>query len=1060
MLCCSWANASISVEVKDEQPNNGSLLGLRLRVISDENLNYDNALIKLYLKKSKEERYVLERYYTSGFSANLEEVDSGNVALVVSAPKLLRGMNPEENGISLGIHRPNWEPLNKSSLSGFPQGEKFSEAKSYAVYHNGSQIAGNVEKDDVKLRFVGIRPETGDSSSPWVQIQNYGSNQVSLSGISIKDKSGQSYSLGNSNIKAQSTLRICSGSISACAIDSSVIQFSKLSFGNVGEFVLYQDSTPIDYIVWGGRGNFADTLLIEGKYINPDEYFNTDDSPVIGPVSRYRKGDFYRAFIPNGSDSIDCWNKYRGNMVGSPFSQKPLAESFSRPDSSSVYKHTGEETVFAWIPVEGAETYELIVVNAKDSSLVYQGVSDITSTSLVLGEGEYLWMVNPHSGAEENPYVAFIPWDYTTYGLSYDRLNVYEFDGTEILLYDLGVEPLAARKDSYLLDLKWGEHIIEADWDKPHNSSGYVDQYGNRRFRDFNHKHYDIEESWRCWAVASTMINHYYGGTLTQDEIKYHAMESLPNRYLDAFPHSDSGGGSFGNLVLWILGDIDVKYIHYSQTVPSVEDILQSLQNGPVIIQEERHEMVIDAAIQKGDEVKFRYLNTDNDGTVEWRGISPETVYYTYIDDPRNYGYTPRKSELYEDLNHNGIMDLNEIFDEDNDGLLDFDEKRFGTYLKNPNGDGDADGDGIPDKIEIMSYTIREPYPGVYGVVNEVYADYDGDGLRAELDPNSDDDGLDDGEEDVNANGLKDKGERDVYFEDDDKVVVTSNISNIMLYALSQLSYNDGVECYNNRLESGFCSIASASKVGSGEYSVLVGARAHVGNVVSRGNVLFRSNAHVYENVVLTENSSISDIYMQNGTSIDGTIERLPYGTWDVNFYPQNYELDEFLFSNALPLVVGDGQWGLLSSEYPYSFVKVEAGGTLIIPPGVVYIQSIQLDSRSRVKFTNPGSKTVLHINGDFTWRATMLHDESQYPFIARGFKLEQHKKDGKRMFIDNLPVGQIVAPYSDVVMAQSNKKFYGTVFAKNIVVHQYAKLYHVDFSPVEHELAVNMGGL
>lgn len=76
------------------------------------------------------------------------------------------------------------------------------------------------------------------------------------------------------------------------------------------------------------------------------------------------------------------------------------------------------------------------------------------------------------------------------------------------------------------------------------------------------------------------------------------------------------------------------------------------------------------------------------------------------------------------------------------------------------------------------------------------------------------------------------------------------------------------------------------------------------------------------------------------------------------------------------------------------------------------------------------------------------------------GFKLEQHKKDGKRMFIDNLPVGQIVAPYSDVVMAQSNKKFYGTVFAKNIVVHQYAKLYHVDFSPVEHELAVNMGDL
>ena len=107
--------------------------------------------------------------------------------------------------------------------------------------------------------------------------------------------------------------------------------------------------------------------------------------------------------------------------------------------------------------------------------------------------------------------------------------------------------------------------------------------------------------------------------------------------------------------------------------------------------------------------------------------------------------------------------------------------------------------------------------------------------------------------------------------------------------------------------------------------------------------------------------------------------------------------------------------------------------------------------------FTMPGYETVMNIDGNFTWRAKTLNDESQHPDIARGFKVVQHA-NGK-MYIDNMIAGRIVAPYSHVISAQSRKLFYGTIFAKKISVHQYAKFYHVDFNPIQN-LVVSMGAI
>ena len=1115
LACMAWSSESIRVEVKDEQPTNVQMLGLRLRIINNSGQQYNGIQVKYYLKKQAADNLEIEPYFLGNLSVQLEEVDETTAVLKVNVPVLGTGSTPDATGISVGIRRSGWGSIHKENMPGCP-GADFAEAASYGVYSGDNLIAGNLLSEGaLKLRFVGLRPETANSASPWVQLQNYGDSAVSLNGVKIKDASGNLHSLDNLTLGAKATLRVCNGSVSNCAQDSVVKSISGLPFGKVGEFVLLRGSVPLDYIAWGERGNYADSLEIENKVIDPNDFFKTSEDPVFGPVSIYHKGDFFRVVIKDGTDSIVSWNKFRENMVEAPLTQFPFAEPFTLREGTSMYKHSGEATVLSWIPVAGAKSYSAIVRDAADGSIVYHEVTDRTSTSVVLENGQYMWIVYPNvSDAELDEYGHTsqnpnIPLNY------YGKFKVYVLNNFREPIHDLHVDPLAARKDSYMLDLKWGERSIESDWDRPHNTSGYIDEFGNRRFTDPKHYDYDNEESQRCWIVATTELNHKYGGNLTQDEIKYYAKQFVySDHILDAFPHDFVGGRGYVNdILLWALNlnpeDLDSSFgwtfgKHTSGFVfpgPAMgtdnpvteEEVKAALGSGyPVIVWRGTHVMLIDAVMEVEGEpygypdakgLVFRYHNVDNNGTISWEPLYYDAECYYIVKDPRKINKTVRMSELYEDTNGNGVMDFDEIYDADEDGLLDLDEYyRFTTYYENllydTNQDGkldfeeyrqfaaaekeinrDYDQDGIWDKTEIMSYTIREPYPesdkngNNFGVTTEFYTDIDGDGLRAEKDPDSDGDGKGDGEEDVNHDGIKDDGETDVYIMDNNQV------PSITLYALSELNYNDGVVCYNEQTTTHYCNVAAAAVALNGEYSAKVGARSTVGDIYSKGKVLLRSNTRVKGNVVLAEPSNIDDIYLQNGSTIDGKITEMLLDKWEDKYLLRNYDLEDFSVPSNHELIVRNGEVDVLNSD-SYSFVKVEAGGTLIIPSGTVYIGTMQLDPRSKVRFAMPGQETTIHVKDDFTWRATTLNNAEEYDIIALGFKLVLHAS-GKRMFIDDMMAGNIVAPYSEVVIAQSRKLFYGTIFADKISVHQYAEIYHVNFDPIPNRpYFISMGGI
>ena len=266
-------------------------------------------------------------------------------------------------------------------------------------------------------------------------------------------------------------------------------------------------------------------------------------------------------------------------------------------------------------------------------------------------------------------------------------------------------------------------------------------------------------------------MNHYYGGNITQDEIKlkfkgYPGLavftDSVKAKILGAFLHYYQGGLDtiyFSSLLLWVLNDY--ASLIRKDSLPSENDVKTWIDAGvPLYVWTERHVMILDAyRVSLSGSMDVRLLNTDNDGTVEWR-VFKSSALEGFIAATVNGPVRMTDARIHTDGDDDGMMDYDEI-------------ERFGT---NP-GNSDSDGDGIDDKTEVLSYTIRDTLPndtmGLRRGLNQLtFADIDEDGLRAELDFDSDGGGKADGEEDKNKHGLKDGDESDVYDAGDDLKLV------------------------------------------------------------------------------------------------------------------------------------------------------------------------------------------------------------------------------------------------------------------------------------------------
>lgn len=309
---------------------------------------------------------------------------------------------------------------------------------------------------------------------------------------------------------------------------------------------------------------------------------------------------------------------------------------------------------------------------------------------------------------------------------------------------------------------------------------------------------YDHGHSW-CWAASSSMVASYYlrklgrsSEHLSPDVIALHAeggldadcaAEHFEEKHGRPLP-IDYWTGHFRRgtaRVYWALGypDDSVFPCFVSERKATFSEIKVKINEGhPIICSYPGHWMVIDGYQENVTGNYAHMLDPGSNGPkwIDWatqyNGLN--NFYECPLDAP------DVRSDWDWDWNHNSIPDV--VEDYDGDGVVDMDE----IYVfKTGKADVDSDDDGIDDKMDIYSYVFDEfghfslrlspdgddynsKWPIDYTYVNsseewcvdfdvigavERRADFDGDGLRAELDPDNDNDGILDGDEDTNGNG-------------------------------------------------------------------------------------------------------------------------------------------------------------------------------------------------------------------------------------------------------------------------------------------------------------------
>jgi LPXTG-motif cell wall-anchored protein len=290
---------------------------------------------------------------------------------------------------------------------------------------------------------------------------------------------------------------------------------------------------------------------------------------------------------------------------------------------------------------------------------------------------------------------------------------------------DLGIIPKIERKDTRMLCLEGCPLTGPDAW-------------------DIEHADRSSHDSDRCLRAAISMIVAYYGGNLSQDRLSYYAYAEYPN---DELPEHDLGHGkglrniSAKDLLEWALIGSSVGRLTGK---PDFETIEYYIDSGYPILRDNGEEhwiTVIDGYDIEGQMVHVIEPLNATESKISYENLDVFVMWVALGDNIR------------------GRSDEPTIWmDTDGDGIVDFDEtNRFHTDPHK----ADTDGDGIDDKTEIRSYTFLAN--GLFDSLDTRKTDADKDGLRAELDPDSDNDGIPDGSEDLNHNGIVDPSETDPF---------------------------------------------------------------------------------------------------------------------------------------------------------------------------------------------------------------------------------------------------------------------------------------------------------
>ena len=308
----------------------------------------------------------------------------------------------------------------------------------------------------------------------------------------------------------------------------------------------------------------------------------------------------------------------------------------------------------------------------------------------------------------------------------------------------LNVTPRLQHKDTRMLNMDGDQETGQGRWDSAHEVDGdwTVDNGTAVRATDL--------DNWYCTRASISMIVAYHGGNLSQDRISYEgyggaAPEGDLGHAKGMWPNQNATQGNGTNVFDWAMNGASVTSSRGKPTFDEVKAWIDGQMPVLIVENSDSHSVVLDG-YRDWLVLKLAHRVDPWTATAGWV-LWPSWSVSEYHVAPA--GVTPRSDE---DIDGDGVRDT--IDDSDGDGLVDFDEiNRFHTDPQNP----DSDYDGVPDKADVREYVFDNA-----GNYQPRAADWDGDGLRKERDPDNDrktNNGSSDGCEDANHNGKLDPGE-------------------------------------------------------------------------------------------------------------------------------------------------------------------------------------------------------------------------------------------------------------------------------------------------------------
>lgn len=586
-----------------------------------------------------------------------------------------------------------------------------------------------------------------ETEPEWVELYNESDGQINITGYHICNALGNVYTIPDK------LPPIPAGAFVVIVFDGESSSIDDLSFADDSLATLYADQKNVfddkgdvcalfadipykvktirGFVAWGDTdrkekgASFLRYAKAKKLWTDNAGRVFTEVPKFIGPAPIVQKGGSLVLLGSGGLKSLPTAVPCRPEEV-TPGANNTLPEPQLRMPCHQLETSANHFT-FSWLPVGSAE-YEIQICRDKlcEDIVVYEaGLTEpnFRPASPLERYVTYYWRVRAVKGDLVSGW-----GEVRTFTIAYpEEIGSTPGEGAFIIGQPnpLGVQSRPARKDSTMLCI---DGCDKNHWDKSNAASSSY-----------------IHASWYCWAAGAQMLAWYRGGTVLQDEIVAtvkgnitsapQPSPALPHGITpeNSLPHGSHAGAYMSELrhALRFALQTTNTQLHEHASKPTAAELRNYIDNDtPVYYCNAGHVMIVDGYRTVGGIFQGRFLNTDNNGTIAWRSWANETFWGLFAPDTTLVGKT---------------KDARLDTDTDADSMNDFDEdERFPTDKAY----ADTEWDGVYDKADVASYALRG-----------ISADIDSDGLRAEIDPDSDGGGLRDGLEDLDNDGEYEPGD-------------------------------------------------------------------------------------------------------------------------------------------------------------------------------------------------------------------------------------------------------------------------------------------------------------